>query len=221
VNIDAAALAPKMLDEIPSVAFVVDKPTHFLFAPRDIKEADGSSKLRDDTTVEGKLLASPMVFHNLDAIDFQHLVMKAKEKGIDPDVAIENSWLIKNDAFAREVWAWHKGEMTKLRERLLKDYGVDKNGVAKRHPTPKELYRIGWKDLAKYSEEKNHIKLSGMAAVKEEFFGPNYDARNPNEGKGGHAEAGHDSHAALTFPHLSVPRNEIRFASKFTPSWNT
>jgi len=29
--------------------------------PRDIREADGSSRLRDDTVVEGKLLASPMV----------------------------------------------------------------------------------------------------------------------------------------------------------------
>jgi heme/copper-type cytochrome/quinol oxidase subunit 3 len=204
VNIDAAALAPKMLDENPTLTFVVDKPVHFLFAPRDIKEADGSSKLRDDTTVEGKLLASPMVFHNLDAIDFQHLVMKAKEKGIDPDAAIENSWLIKNNEFAREAWAWHKEEIAKLEARLLKDYGVDKSGVAKRHPTPKERYRLGWKDLAKYSEGKNGIKLSGVAKLTEEFKGPNYEARTEK-----------------TFPHLSVPRNEIRFASKFTPAWNT
>ena len=33
---------------------------------------------------------------------------------------------------------------------------------------------------------------------------PNYDARTEK-----------------TFPHLSVPRNEIRFAAKFTPAWNT
>lgn len=224
VNVDVAALAPKLLDEIGTVSFTVSKPVHFLFKPRDIREADGQSRLRDDTVVDGKFLASPMVFHYVDAIDFQHLAMKAKEKGIDPEIAIENSWLIKNDAFAKEAWEWHQGEIAKLEERLLKEYGLQKDGkTPKRHPTWKERYRLGWKELAKYSEEKNHIKLSGMAAIKEEFFGPNYTARNPNEGKdGGHAaEAGHDAHAALTFPHLAVPRNEIRFASKFTPSWNT
>ena len=222
VNIDMAALGPKLLTEVTAAPFKVEPSVHLMFAPRDVREGEAQSRLRDDTVIDGKLLASPMVFHYVDAIDFQHLAMKADEKGIDPYAAIESSWLIKNDAFAREAWAWHKGETLKLEERLRNEYGFDKKtGKAKRVPTWKERYRLGWKDLAKYSEEKNHIKLSGMAAVKEEFFGPNYEARNPNEGKGGHAEAGHDSHAALTFPHLSVPREEIRFASKFTPSWNT
>jgi len=222
VNIDMAALAPKLLTEITAAPFKVEPAVHFMFRPRDVREGETQSRLRDDTVIDGKLLASPMVFHYVDAIDFQHLAMKADEKGVDPVAAIESSWLMKNDAFTREAWAWHQGQVRKLEERLLNEYGVDKTGKPKRVPTPKERYRLGWKDLAKYSEEKNHIKLSGVAAVKEEFFGPNYEARNPNEKKdGGHAEAGHDSHAALTFPHLSVPRNEIRFASKFTPSWNT
>ncbi|MBX3741669.1 MAG: heme-copper oxidase subunit III [Akkermansiaceae bacterium] len=213
VNIDAEALAPKLLTEIPSVAFNVSKPVHFLFAPRDIREADGQSRLRDDTVVEGKLLASPMVFHYVDAIDFQHFAMKAKEKGIDIDLAIDNSWLMKNDAFTREIWAWHRGEIAKLEARLLKEYKVDeKTGKPNRHPTWKERYRVGWKEIKKFSEEKNGIKLSGLAAFKEEFTGPNYTARNPN---------GDDLTKPHTFPHLSVPREEIRFASKFTPSWNT
>lgn len=222
VNIDMTALGPKLLTEVTAAPFKVEPSVHLMFAPRDVREGDAQSRLRDDTVIDGKLLASPMVFHYVDAIDFQHLAMKAVEKGVDPIAAIESSWLIKNDAFARDAWAWHQGVVKKLEERLLNEYGVDKKtGKPNREPTWKERYRLGWKDLAKYSEEKNHIKLSGMAAVKEEFFGPNYAARNPNEGKGGHAEAGHDSHAALTFPHLSVPREEIRFASKFTPSWNT
>lgn len=219
VNIDVAALAPFLYDEIPSATFVVSKPVKFMFAPRDIREADGQSRLRDDTVVEGKLLESPMVFHYVDAIDFQFLAQKAVEKGVDPALAIESSWLYKNDAFTREIWGWHKEQIVKLEERLLKDYGTDKEGKPKREPTWKERYRLGWKDIAKYAEETKGLKLSGFDAIKEEFTGPHYEARNPEEGKGGgHAE---ESHGKFTFPHLSVPRNEIRFASKFTPSWNT
>jgi hypothetical protein len=145
-----------------------------------------------------------MVFHHLDAIDFQHLVMKAAEKGIDPVVAIENSWLIKSSPFVKQAWEWHQGEVAKLKAQLLKDYGVDKDGKAIRFPTHKELYRIGWKDLAKKSEDEGRAKLAPAAALKEEFFGPNYEARGDE-----------------TFPSLSVPREQIGFASKFTPAWNT
>ncbi|MES2438140.1 MAG: cytochrome c oxidase subunit 3 [Verrucomicrobiota bacterium] len=217
VNIDAAALAPKLLGEISSVAFNVEPPARLDFHPRDIKEADGQSRLRDDTVVDGKLLASPMVFHYVDAIDFQHLVMKAEQKGIDPEVAIENSWLIKNSPFAKDAWEWHQGEMVKLKARLLKEYGTDKAGNPKRVPTHKELYRLGWKDLAKMGEEKHKIELSTMSKLKEEFMGPNYDARNPHA-EGDHAEEGHGKE---TFPHFSVPREQIGFAAKFSPAWNT
>ncbi len=195
VNIDVAALAPKLLGEIGTVAFNVEPPARLDFHPRDIKEADGSSRLRDDTVVEGKLLESPMVFHHVDAIDFQHLVMKAAEKKIEPDVAIENSWLIKNSLFAKEAWEWHRGEVAKLKAEL------GKKGLV---PTHKELYRIGWKDFAKKAEDGGRAKLSARDALKEEFFGPNYDARGDE-----------------TFPGFSVPREQVGFAAKFTPAWNT
>jgi heme/copper-type cytochrome/quinol oxidase subunit 3 len=219
VSINEAALAPKMLTELSSVSFNVEPAAKFTFKPRDVQEADGKSTLRDGTVVDGKLLESPMVFHYVDAIDFQHLVMKAKEKGIDPEVAIKNSWLMKNSPFAREAWEWHQGKVAKLKEELIKGYGYGKDGKPKRVPTHKELYRIGWKDLAMMGEEKHSIKLSTTDKLKEEFMGPNYDARNPHqEGGHGHAEAGHGKE---TFPHFSVPREQIGFAAKFTPAWNT
>ena len=87
VNIDVKALAPKLLDEVSTVAFKIEPPARLDFHPRDIQEADGQSRLRDDTVVEGKLLASPMVFHNVDAIDFQYLAMKSVQKGVDPMIA--------------------------------------------------------------------------------------------------------------------------------------
>jgi len=204
VNIDAEAITPKLLTETPSVAFKVEPPVALSFKPRDIKEADGQSRLRDDTVVDGKLLASPMVFHNVDAIDFQHLAMKAVKKGVDPIVAIENSWLLQNSPFAKEAWEWHQGEVAKHEAQLIRDYGMDKDGKPKREPTLKERYRIGWKELAKKAEHDGRTKLSTSAALTEEFMGPNYKARG-----------------AETFPEFSLPREQIGFAAKFTPAWNT
>ena len=210
VNIDAEALAPKMLTEVSTAAFTVDPPVEFLFKPRDIKEGASSSRLRDDTVIAGELEASPMVFHNTDAIDFQWLVMKAEEKGIPAETAIENSWLMQNNAFVREAWAWHQTEIEALRKKLNDRHGFKKDSEGKltdepnRVPTEKELYRIGWKDFAKFGEETKGVELSGAAKFKEEFFGPNYKARGEK-----------------TFHQLSIPREEIRHAAKFTPAWNT
>jgi heme/copper-type cytochrome/quinol oxidase subunit 3 len=204
VNIDAAALAPKLLTEISTVSFNVEPATKFEFKPRDIKEADGQSRLRDDTVVDGKLLASPMVFHHVDAIDFQHLAMKAEAKGLDPMQAIENSWLIQNSPFAKAAWTWHKGEVAKLEKKLLDGYGLGDDKKPRRVPTHKEMYRIGWKDLGAKAESEGGVKLSWMDKTKEEFLGPNYDARGE-----------------ATFPGFSVPREQVGFAAKFTPAWNT
>ena len=204
VNIDIKALEPLLLTEIPSVAFKVDPPSRFEFAPRDIKEGSGQSVLRDDTALEGKLLDSPMVFHAVDAIDFQHLAMKSVEKGVDPEVAIENSWLIKNSPAAKEAWEWNKVQVAKIEKELIAKYGVDKEtGKPYREPTHKERYRVGWKDFVAKADgvdrDKEKIQLN------EEFFGPDYHVREGKE----------------TFAELSVPREQVRFAAKFTPAWNT
>ncbi|MFD2258013.1 heme-copper oxidase subunit III [Luteolibacter algae] len=204
VNIDMDALSPKLLSEISNAQFVFSKPVVLLFKPRDIQEGGNQSRLRDDTVVDGELEASPMVFHNVDAIDFQHLVMKAEEKGISPESAINNSWLMKNNAFVREAWEWHQEDVAKLKKKLIDRYGYDENGNPKREPTHKELYRIGWDKFAEKGEQQHNIKLSGMELAKEKFLGPNYEARGEE-----------------TFHHLSVPREEIRFAAKFSPAWNT
>ncbi len=227
VSIDEKAIKPKLLTDVQGATFVVDKAFEVSFKPRDVKEGAEQSKLRDDTVINGKLLPSPMEFHYMDAIDFQYLVMKAEKKGIKPEVAIANSWLMQNDPFVREIWAWHEAEIAKLRQRLKDDYKLDEKGEPNRVPTHKEMYRIGWKEFAKYGEEKHKIDLSGTDKLKEEFMGPNYKARNPDEKESTSHDSteevahGHDSHAPLTFPHLSVPREQIGFASKFAPAWNT
>ena len=205
VNIDMDALAPRLLTEISTVEFTVNPPTRLLFKPRDIKESPTSSRLRDDTVIAGAMEASPMVFHNLDAIDFQWLVMKAKEKGISPETAIANSWLMKNSEFVREAWAWHLARNVKKQEVLNQRFGFKQDGKTPQQTlTHKELYRLGWKDLGEMGVETKGVKIGGVAKIKEEFMGPNYNARGEK-----------------TFPHLSVPREEIRHAAKFSPAWNT
>ncbi|RPJ34603.1 MAG: heme-copper oxidase subunit III [Verrucomicrobiaceae bacterium] len=146
-----------------------------------------------------------MVFHYVDAIDFRHLAMKAVEKGQDPISAVENSWLIKNHPFAREAWEWNKGQVAKLEAKLLEDYGVDrKTGLPKREPTAKERYRMDWKDFVAMSDGVD--RGQGKIAIKEEFMGPDYKGRESSK----------------TFPeHFSLPREQVGFASKFTPAWNT
>jgi heme/copper-type cytochrome/quinol oxidase subunit 3 len=204
VSVDSEAIKPRLLTEFATVGFVVDKPLQLSFKPRDVREGADQSKLRDNTVIQGKLVSSPMEFENIDAIDFQYLVMKADRKGIAPEVAIENSWLMQNNEFVREIWGWHQGRVAALTQRLIDDYGLDKEGKQKREPTHKELYRIGWKEMAEYGQEQHKIKLSGSDKIKEEFMGPNYKARGQE-----------------TFPELLVPREEIGFASKFAPAWNT
>lgn len=204
VNIDMKVLEPKLLDEISSVAFNVEPPVKFNFQPRDIKEADGKSTLRDETVVDGKLLDSPMVFHAVDAIDFQHLAMKAVAKGIDPLIAIENSWLIKNSPAAKDAWDWNKKQVAMIEKDLNAKYGVDKKtGKPIREPTLKERYRIGWKDFVAKADGVDRDTQS--IPLKEEFFGPDYVKRESKE----------------TFMGLSVPREQVGFAAKFTPAWNT
>ena len=210
VSVDVEAITPDMLSEVASATFVLSSPTELLFKPRDIAEAEGSSRLRDDTVVEGTLEKSPMIFHNVDAVDFQWLVMKAEEKGISAESAIQNSWLMKNNEFVREAWAWHLKRNEEKQKDLNDRYGFeeDENGEAtdipERQLTHKELYRIGWKDFAEYGEESKGLEVSAIQGLKEEFLGPNYEARTEE-----------------TFPELSIPREEIRHAAKFSPAWNT
>ena len=207
VNIDVKALeeAGKLLTEISTVSFTVTPPVRLDFRPRDVREGETQSRLRDDTVIDGKLLPSPMGFHYVDAIDFRHLAMKAVNKGLDPIAAVENSWLIQNHTFAREAWEWNKAQVAKLEADLLKDHGVnEETGKPNREPTAKERYRIDWKDFVAMSDGVN--RGEGKIALKEEFMGPDYKGREAKE----------------TFPmHFDLPREQVRFASKFTPAWNT
>ena len=213
VFVDTAAIADKLMPEQPSLMFKVEPATVFSFKPRDIKEAAASADLRDGTSLKGKLLESPMVFHYVDAIDFRHLVMKAEEKGIDPKIAIENSWLLKENAELRKIWEKQQVALAQLTAEL---------GAKGKVPTDKDKYRIGWQEMAYYSATKiEDIKITpkkyampkAKEELKEEFFGPDYKVREMAP----HPDGKHFG----AFPHLTLPREQVQFASKFAPAWNT
>ena len=203
VNVDPASIASQLKPEASSISFVVDPPALLWFKHRDIKEGATQSRLRDDTVIDGALEESPVAFHNLDAIDFRHVVMQAEKKGVDPEVAIENTWLIKHSEEAKEAWEWNKEQMVALEKELLDKYGVDEHGKANRVPTLTERYRIGWKDFVAKAEGvgKGEQKFNML----EEFKGPDYESRSEHH----------------TFPHLHVPRELVFLSGKFTPAWNT
>lgn len=199
LTVDATKLA--LMPESPSIIFKVDPPVAFHFKPRDIQETPSAGVLRDGTALVGKMLESPMGFHYVDAIDFRHLAMKAEEKKIDPQVAINNSWLLKENAELREIWEKQQKALGQLTEELK---------AKGRVPTEKDKYRIGWQEMAYYTKTaladvKTVPGAYAMPKVKEvfkeEFFGPDYKLHQ--------------------FPHLAVPREQVQFASKFAPAWNT
>lgn len=212
VNIDPKKLEGRLLTEALTVTFKVDPPAKLEFRPRDIKPSAAQGTLRDGTALEGKLLESPMVFHYVDAVDFRYLAMKAKERGQDPMAAVEKSWIINHSPVIKEAWEWHKGQIALLEERLKEDYEM--KGKAKREPTFTERYRIEWKDFVVKAEGKPRTDREKIVTAKEQFFGPDYAAREEQD-----KARGHDSH---TFPaHVEIPREQVGFASKFAPAWNT
>jgi heme/copper-type cytochrome/quinol oxidase subunit 3 len=203
ISIDATKL--ELLPESPSIIFKVDPAVVFHFGPRDIQETPAAGTLRDGTALVGKMLESPMGFHYVDAIDFRHLAMQAEEKGVDPAVAIANSWLIKENHEIAEIWEKQQKALGQLTAELA---------AKGRVPTEKDKYRIGWQEMAYYATTKledvkiepgkYHMPMVKMT-FKEEFLGPDYHTRGPKH----------------EFPHLAVPREQVQFSSKFAPAWNT
>ncbi|WP_367871579.1 heme-copper oxidase subunit III [Luteolibacter sp. Populi] len=214
VKIDVTKLDLKV--EHPSIGFEVQPATVFHFRPRDIQEGPASGTLRDGTALAGKMEESPMGFHYVDALDFRHLAMKVEEKvGDNPEAvekAIEESWLIKSNHELKEIWEKQQKALGLLTAELAKKDRV---------PTEKDKYRVNWQEMVYYATTRlEDIKIEAgkyqMPHVKmeldEEFFGPNYAVRAKAQRPDGHLGS---------FPHLSVPRAEVQFASKFAPAWNT
>jgi hypothetical protein len=212
VEIDGKTFEDRKLPVLSVAGFACSKPFTLRFKSHDVipdyKEGATSITLRDNTVVNGEYKPSPMDFHYVDGIDFQHLVMDAESKGLDPIITIENSLLVKNNPVVADLWTMHRDAVGQLEE-ILKAKGKE--------PTHKDRYRMGWQEIAYYMElreshegegvPKVELKANANAApkvtmgLKEHFMGPNYEVRK--------------------FPHLVIPRTQVLMDSNFTPKWNT
>lgn len=237
VNLEAATLKQDgrpvtykdvQLPENPNAVFAVasgENPFSLRLANLDVitdyKAGLTEITLRDGTVLSGEQGDSSMVFHYVDGIDFQHLVMIAEKKGQDPIVAINESWIVKNNPEVAKMWELHQAGVKLLEADLIKDYGYEDDGVTpSRVPTHKDRYRMGWQEIAYYAEifhEKGGYKNASAADVKIEegkYTPPRVEAKVMEQFKGPDYDHRH-------FIHLTVPREQVMMDSKFTPKWNT
>jgi heme/copper-type cytochrome/quinol oxidase subunit 3 len=166
----------------------------------------GTLKLKDESLISGTTADSSILLA-VDGIDFRHTVAKAEEKGIDPAVALANSWLLKDENM-KLIWDKHQLLSAKLTEELkAKD----------REPTENDLYRINWqeiaglmdKDIADLESMSYHEILALFPGDVEGFSGPK------------HKKHGDASSKGVAYPEIKVPREQVRFESVFSPRWNT
>ena len=166
----------------------------------------GTLKLKDETLISG-VTGDSSIAIAVDGIDFRHTVMKAEEKGIDPAVAVANSWLLKNDNI-KVIWEKHQVLTAKLEEKLkAKD----------REPTENDIYRINWQEIAGLlDKDKAEIEAMEYDDILALFPGD-------VEGFAGPTHKKHDdpNSSGVVYPEIIVPREQVRFESVFSPRWNT
>lgn len=155
-------------------------------------------KLKDQTLIFGTA-ADSSIGLDVDGIDFRHTVMKAEEKGIDPTVAVNNSWLLKHENM-KLIWDKHKLITAKLEEELK---------AKGRKPTENDIYRINWQEIAGL-RDKTMADLEKMSykEILALFPGDIDGFAGPN-------------HKKVEYPSITVPREQVRFESVFSPRWNT
>ncbi len=197
------------------------------------KKEGGESlvKLKDSTTIAGIAADSGMEL-DVDAIDFQHMVMKLKEKvaeGVEDASAIEaaiaKSPILniqgKEGDRIRNLWKLHEKWVDLFTQELVEDYGLDEDGNPNRVPTERDIYRLTWKHMVAYKRiQDNNLEFT-LAEVKnqlpsmiEGFVGADHKIFNPKDDSG--KVIPEDSH----FPSITIPREQIRFESVFSPKMN-
>lgn len=170
------------------------------------KGEESKLSLKDQTVISG-VAGDSSININVDGIDFRHTVMKAEEKGIDPVAAINNSWLLK-DAGMKKIWDSHKVIVAKLEEEL-KESGKE--------PTENERYRVNWQEIVALQKiEKEGLNINEMSYDEIKALEPNM-----LEGFAGPTHAKKEGGSGFHFPAITVPREQVRFESLFSPRWNT
>lgn len=196
INIENKLIKEQLVPASASVNAIVKPHVAILLPPRRTDASDSAAKLQDNTMITGKLKESPMKL-SVDALDFTFLTQQAEERGIDPDEAIEKSWILKNSPELKKYWEEHKKFIAEKNAEFLADADGDEEKALKMHHI--EQYKVTWKDFVRYGSN-GEIDLKW------------YD---------GFAGADHyNEEWAVHFPKVSLPREQIAFESKFTPRWN-
>lgn len=224
---DATKLDQLTLKAPLSVTFTVDKPFTLVLKPNDlVKYDEKSAQLRDDTTMAGELVPSPIIM-GVDAMDFRHTAQRAEDEGLEPFSVIEKTWLLTHHAKHHDGDAGEKGEGGDDRNEFRKIWDchlawlkaeTERLAEKGREPTANDKFRVNWDQIVAYTSEE--IDLD---ADKVYQFAKNVDDDNELYSCGlldlkGFAGANHNQ---FKFPHLEIPREKVGFESTFTPKWNT
>lgn len=219
-KIEVADTDGKVVDLLSSLSFQMDPPIPVVlkrgWIKRPVPANAEQAELRDDSTLTGQLLDSPLALA-VDAVDFRWMVQKAERADQNPMAVIESSWIFSEEnKHAKEfksAWATHKKRIERLDEHLLEKYGKDRAGKRKRVATDTERYRIGWKDFVHYARAKKENVVPGDEKFDELRPKLTEGFAGPNHGKDEYL----DIHA---FPELEIPHEKVAMESKFTPKWN-
>ena len=181
-----------------TLTYTISPPVLFHLDPRKVDESPERARLLDGTTLGGQLDSKHSAIEMaIDAIDFSDVARRAEDRDRDPLVAIENTWILQNNPEIKKLWDIHSSKVAALDEELLEKHGRDKNGKQKEEATEVERYRMRWQDII------NHQVGEDKMGIFSGFAGPN-----------------HKADYAKHFPNISVPREEVRHESRFTPRWN-
>ncbi len=168
--------------------------------------------LLDGTVLSGIAGDSNFVYKYIDALDFRHLVMKAEEKNLHVDDLIEKSPILNIEGEGgdkiRKIWETHKVWRGFLTKELLtqKDWLT---GVG-RVPTEVDLYRVTWHQMVAYAALDYKITAENWMQVK-----------GDHQPSMIHDITGITDEHKMTFPkEVTVPRDQVRFDSVFSPKMN-
>lgn len=186
-------------------------------------------KLKDSTSIIG-VAADSSIEIDVDAIDFRHMVMKLREKmrtegdtdrrdtadeAAQLDKAISSSPILNIKGASgdklRKLWETHKKWRALFAAQLEKDYGSE-DGRLNRVPTDVDMYRITWKQFVSYTRinanDELELTLENVKEQQPTMFQGFTGADHKNE----------EFHKAFTS--ITVPRDQIKFESVFSPKMN-
>jgi heme/copper-type cytochrome/quinol oxidase subunit 3 len=209
IKITPELLTGRVAEAPSALTFAFKEPVALHFKRSVIREGDGTSRLKDDTILKGKVASSPLGLA-VDAVDLRWVAQRAEEQGKDPDAVIAKLWIMENPGF-KEIWERHSAQLASLEEHLTEKYGLDEHGNPKRVPTENDRYRIDWQDLVAFHRaHEKHLDADS----------PEVEDLRPGMMEGITGPDHKNEEFAHAFFSIEIPNEKVAFESLFTPKWN-